>query len=63
MYVPDFDEGYHGDGAYIVSSGTGVDFVSLYTEFTDGTSMDIVIKHAERGHGTYPLLPVFSEWP
>ena len=49
VYVPDFDEGYHGDGAYIVSQESGVDFVSLYTEFTDGTSTDIVIKHAERG--------------
>lgn len=49
VYVPDFDEGYHGDGSYVVSMERDVDFVSLYTEFTDGTSTDIVIKHAERG--------------
>ena len=49
VYVPDFDEGYLGDGAYIVSQEREVDFVSLYTEFTDGTSTDIVIKQAERG--------------
>lgn len=45
VYVPDFDEGYHGDGSYIVDETySEVDFVSLYTEFTDGTSSDIHIK-------------------
>lgn len=50
VYVPDFDEGYHGDGSYIVDVVYEyVDFVSLYTEFTDGTSSDIHIKEAEGG--------------
>lgn len=50
VYVPDFDEGYHGDGSYIVDVVYEyVDFVSLYTEFTDGTSSDIHIKESEEG--------------
>ena len=50
VYIPDFDEGYHGDDSYVVDMVyEDVDFVSLYTEFTDGTSSDIHIKESERG--------------
>lgn len=55
VYVPDFDEGYNGDGDYIVDEiYEDVDFVSLYTEFTDGTSSDIHIKYIEGGRRRTP---------
>lgn len=55
VYVPDFDEGYHGDGDYVVDEiYEDADFVSLYTEFTDGRSSDIHIKYIEGGRRRTP---------
>lgn len=62
VYVPDFDEGYHGDDSYVVDFVyEPVDFVSLYTEFADGTSSDIHVKEAEgsrRGKNSAPMYDI-----
>ena len=61
VYVPDFDEGYHGDGDYVVDEiYEDVDFVSLYTEFTDETSSDIHIKYIEGGKRKTPSHELIS---
>ena len=55
IYVPDFDEGYNGDNEYVVDEiYEDVEFLSLYTEFTDGTSSDIHIKYIEGGRRSTP---------
>ena len=59
VYVPDFDEGYHGDGSYVVDViYEDVDFVSLYTEFSDGTSSDIHVKETEGSKRNAPLYEI-----
>ena len=59
VYIPDFDEGYHGDGSYVVDViYEPVDFVSLYTEFTDGTSSDIHVKETEGSKKSAPLYEI-----
>ena len=61
VYVPDFDEGYIGDGSYVVDVvKDDADFVSLYTEFSDGTSTDIHIKVNEEGRKKKAPAPVFD---
>ncbi len=54
IYIPDFSKDYDKYRSNIVDEvisrvNEDVDFVSLYTEFTDGTSSDIHIKETERG--------------
>ncbi|MBR1657883.1 MAG: hypothetical protein IJ697_05400 [Synergistaceae bacterium] len=54
IYIPDFSKDYERYKSNIVDEvisrvNEDVDFVSLYTEFTDGTSSDIHIKKTERG--------------
>ena len=60
VYVPDFDEGYHGDDSYVVDFVYDVDFVSLYTEFADGTSSDIHVKEAEGGRRRNKSAPLYE---
>ena len=59
IYIPDFSKDYERYRSNIVDeeiSGVyeDVDFVSLYTEFTDGTSSDIHIKYIEGGRRSTP---------
>ena len=60
IYIPDFSKDYDRYRSNIVDEVISrvyedVDFVSLYTEFTDGTSSDIHIKYIEGGQKNNPL--------
>lgn len=60
VYVPETGGKNDGDDVCIVGRVKGAEFVSLYTEFTDGTSTDIYIKKTEGGRMKKDSAPIYD---
>ena len=60
VYVPETGGKNDGDDVCIIDRVKGANFVSLYMEFTDGTSTDIHIKKTEGGRMKKESAPIYD---